>query len=457
MPNYDFTFKILLLGDASVGKTSFTKRYCYNIFNPSERLTIGVDFHVKTIELNGKKIKLQIWDVGGEERFRFLLPTYCLGANAAFILYDLTRTATLDNIPEWASIVKQKGGSIPIMLVGAKLDLQETQREIQRELGIQIAEKNNMDSFVEISSKENVNVDKAFHYLLINKKIENLKEVSEEYGLTLKRGYKICAVLNDLGLVQIFDRPMKIHISSDLIAIWQVLIHKRIEELQSQFQAKKTKCETDLDEFIKNYSLEEMGTQEPVEFINFDAKQIEELYYPLLTKTSCKIAIGIKYENPIMFLLNDLVKNELDKDLRKLMSSDMRKVMENLTKITVQVIFNNEIVKELLNSNEYDLMNNHLKAMNISLNFKNLEIHVTEEPFSNFSLTNSELIQPSFDHSNQLIGLYISRNKNISDIFNKKFDELFKKGIPINEYIQQDKELAIPPLTDLQRFTLCTL
>lgn len=165
MPNYDFTFKILLLGDASVGKTSFTKRYCYNIFNPSERLTIGVDFHVKTIELNGKKIKLQIWDVGGEERFRFLLPTYCLGANAAFILYDLTRTSTLDNIPEWASIVSHKGGEIPIMLVGAKLDLQETQREIQRELGIQLAEKNNMDSFVEISSRDNINVDKAFDVL----------------------------------------------------------------------------------------------------------------------------------------------------------------------------------------------------------------------------------------------------------------------------------------------------
>ena len=112
MPNYDYTFKILLLGDASVGKTSFTKRYCYNIFNPSERLTIGVDFHVKTIELNNKTIKLQIWDVGGEERFRFLLPTYCLGANAAFLLYDTTRPATLDNIPEWTSIVRQKGGKI---------------------------------------------------------------------------------------------------------------------------------------------------------------------------------------------------------------------------------------------------------------------------------------------------------------------------------------------------------
>jgi small GTP-binding protein len=165
MANYDYTFKILLLGDASVGKTSFTKRYCYNIFNPSERLTIGVDFHVKTIELNNKRIKLQLWDIGGEQRFRFLLPTYCLGANAAFLLYDITRPNTLDNISEWMTIVRLKGGPIPIMLVGSKLDLAQSQREVQRDYGIQIAEKNEMASFVEISAKDNLNVDDAFKVL----------------------------------------------------------------------------------------------------------------------------------------------------------------------------------------------------------------------------------------------------------------------------------------------------
>ena len=165
MSQYDYTFKILLLGDASVGKTSFTKRYCYNIFNPSERLTIGVDFHVKTIELNNTRTKLQIWDVGGEERFRFLLPTYCLGSNAAFLLYDITRPSTLDNISEWMTIVRQKGGPIPIMLVGSKIDLSESAREVPREYGIQIAEKNKMASFVEISAKENINVDEAFKVL----------------------------------------------------------------------------------------------------------------------------------------------------------------------------------------------------------------------------------------------------------------------------------------------------
>jgi small GTP-binding protein len=165
MSHYDYTFKILLVGDAAVGKTSFTKRYCYNIFNPSERLTIGVDFHIKTVELNDINIKLQIWDVGGEERFRFLLPTYCLGATAAFLLYDITRPSTLDNISEWMTIVRQKGGPIPIMLVGSKLDLSTSRRQVPRDYGIQIAEKNNMASFVEISAKENVNVDEAFKVL----------------------------------------------------------------------------------------------------------------------------------------------------------------------------------------------------------------------------------------------------------------------------------------------------
>jgi len=156
---------VLLLGDESAEKTAFTKRYCYNLFNPSERLTIGVDFHVKTIRIKDKLVKLQLWDVGGEERFRFLLPTYCLGANAAFLLYDVTRSQTLDNIEEWTNIVRQKGGDIPIMLVGSKIDIEDEQREVPREHGIEVAKKNKMASFGEISSKTGQNVDKTFEVL----------------------------------------------------------------------------------------------------------------------------------------------------------------------------------------------------------------------------------------------------------------------------------------------------
>lgn len=173
--NYDYTYKILLIGDASVGKTCFTKRYCYNVFNPSERLTIGVDFHVKTIELNNLKIKLQLWDIGGEERFRFLLPTYCLGANAAFLLYDTTRSQTLNNIPEWTKIVRQKSGPIPIMLVGSKIDLSSSERQVPREHGINVANVNKFSAFGEISSKTGANVEKTFKVL-----VEQTLEIMEK-------------------------------------------------------------------------------------------------------------------------------------------------------------------------------------------------------------------------------------------------------------------------------------
>ncbi len=165
MPTYDFTFKILLLGDNSVGKQSLTRRYCYNIFNPSERLTIGVDFHVKTIELYGRTIKMQIWHFGNEERFRFLFPSYCVGANGAFLLYDITRPSSLDNIPEWVSILRQKAGAIPIILIGSKLDLEE-QRVISTEQGKLTAENFNLSAFAEVSAKTGQNIDRVFQNMV---------------------------------------------------------------------------------------------------------------------------------------------------------------------------------------------------------------------------------------------------------------------------------------------------
>jgi len=125
---------------------------------------MGVEFYTKEIDFQGKKVKLQIWDVGREERFRFLLPTYCLGANGAIFLYDITRPSTLDNIPEWVSILRQKAGAIPIMLIGSKLDLEE-QRVISREQGKLIAEKYNFSAFAEVSAKTGQNINLAFQTL----------------------------------------------------------------------------------------------------------------------------------------------------------------------------------------------------------------------------------------------------------------------------------------------------
>jgi len=158
---YDFTWKIVMLGDETTGKTSFTKRYMYNLFNPSERLTIGVDFHVKTIRLKDKLVKLQLWDIGSEDRFRFLLPTYCLGANAAFFLYNITNPSSLDHLPAWTHIIREKVGDIPIMLVGTKSHLEE-QRAVTREQGIQTARIHNLSGFIEVSAKTGQNIERLF-------------------------------------------------------------------------------------------------------------------------------------------------------------------------------------------------------------------------------------------------------------------------------------------------------
>ncbi|MEJ2251077.1 MAG: GTP-binding protein, partial [Candidatus Lokiarchaeota archaeon] len=102
-----------------------------------------------------------IWDFGGEERFRFLLKQYCKGANGAFFLYDITNPITLDRLPDWTQIIRQHAGDIPIVLVGAKLDL-EKYRAVPREDGILAAKKYNMAAFIEVSSKTGQNVQKVF-------------------------------------------------------------------------------------------------------------------------------------------------------------------------------------------------------------------------------------------------------------------------------------------------------
>ena len=107
MTDYDYTWKILVFGDASVGKTSLILRYISGYFLQDQKLTIGVDFYSKTTKFRNKKVKLQFWIFGGEEKFRFLLQTYLKGANAAFFLYDITNRRSLEHLPRWTSIIRE--------------------------------------------------------------------------------------------------------------------------------------------------------------------------------------------------------------------------------------------------------------------------------------------------------------------------------------------------------------
>jgi Ras-related protein Rab-8A len=158
---YDYTFKIVLLGDPEVGKANLSQKLCYNLFSPEERLTIGVEFHVKSLEVKGKKIKMQIWDIAGEERFGFLTPTYCMGANAVLIVYDITNSKTVDKMNSWIEVVRQNAGNVPILLLGNKIDL-EDDREIRKEEGLKLTQNYKLSGFSEISTKTGENIENIF-------------------------------------------------------------------------------------------------------------------------------------------------------------------------------------------------------------------------------------------------------------------------------------------------------
>lgn len=131
-------------------------------------MTIGVDFEVKSLESNGKKVKLQIWDFGGEERFRFLLPTYVRGANGALFMYDVTNYSSLAHIDDWLLVVrkevKTEHDTFPIIVVGGKADLLDD-REVTGDEGINIAKSRGVDGFIESSSKTGENVEETFSAL----------------------------------------------------------------------------------------------------------------------------------------------------------------------------------------------------------------------------------------------------------------------------------------------------
>lgn len=154
------TFKLLLLGDGGVGKTSLAERYIRGVFVDSS-ITVGVDFYTKALDVDGKRINLQIWDFAGEDRFRFLLPGYSKGASGALFLYSITSPETMAHANEWLDVVFKNAGPIPVLLVGAKSDLGPF-RKVQPGEAVQFAQVRNLAGFVEVSAKDGTNVEKTF-------------------------------------------------------------------------------------------------------------------------------------------------------------------------------------------------------------------------------------------------------------------------------------------------------
>jgi len=156
-----FLFKILIGGDASVGKTTLLRRFVDGMFDESTIMTVGVDFFIKQMNFNGVTCALQLWDLGGQEQFRHLMSSYVMGARGGLLLIDLTRMPEIKNVLEWVNIIRMHDIDLPIILVGTKLDLEEF-IAIDDETALNIKDTFHMIHYVKTSSKTGHNVEKVF-------------------------------------------------------------------------------------------------------------------------------------------------------------------------------------------------------------------------------------------------------------------------------------------------------
>lgn len=178
--SFDFLFKIILIGDSNVGKTCVVQNFKSGIFSEKQQNTIGVDFTVRTVDIEGKKVKMQVWDTAGQERFRTITQSYYRSAHGAIIAYDITRRPTFDSVTHWIKEVELYGATnVVLVLIGNKCDL-EQERQVLFEEACSLAKEKDILAALETSAKESQNVEEAF--------IMMAKELLSRNGLNVQQG-----------------------------------------------------------------------------------------------------------------------------------------------------------------------------------------------------------------------------------------------------------------------------
>jgi len=158
---YDYLIKLLLIGDSGVGKSCLLLRFSDDSFTPSFITTIGIDFKIRTIDLEGKRIKLQIWDTAGQERFRTITTAYYRGAMGILLVYDVTDEKSFNNIRNWIRNIEQHATeSVNKILIGNKCDMHE-KKVVDSARGKALADEYGI-KFLETSAKNSINVEEAF-------------------------------------------------------------------------------------------------------------------------------------------------------------------------------------------------------------------------------------------------------------------------------------------------------
>ncbi len=165
------TFKLIIFGDASVGKTMLVKRFVTGVFDETALMTLGMEVTTADLILNDTPVILQVWDLAGEQQFRLFLPSYCQGAHGGIFVYDITSPSSLAHIQDWMAVVQESAPDMPVIVTGAKKDL-ETERKVPVDEAKSRIKENGIKDLIEVSSKTGENVDslfKAITLIMMNK------------------------------------------------------------------------------------------------------------------------------------------------------------------------------------------------------------------------------------------------------------------------------------------------
>jgi len=184
-------YKIILAGAKDVGKSSLIARYCDNVFNEKMMDTIGVAFKRKRIKITDElSLDVNIWDMGGEEKYKALFPQYVKGATAALILYDTTNKETIDDVNSWVEIVNEYASEDIIkVLIGTKIDLKDKREITKMEAEKYCATQNWCAEIIETSAKTGENVEDAFLNVaneIVKKNLQKCTGCGDYFSIKLK-------------------------------------------------------------------------------------------------------------------------------------------------------------------------------------------------------------------------------------------------------------------------------
>lgn len=220
-------YKLVFLGDQSVGKTSIITRFMYDNFDRHYQATIGIDFLSKTMYLEDRTVRLQLWDTAGQERFRSLIPSYIRDSSVAVVVYDVTNRASFVNTTKWVEDVRaERGSDVVICLVGNKTDLGNDKRQVSTEEGDEKATKDGL-LFMECSAKAGYNVKSLFRKLATS--LPGGGEVRTEPertvpALSVRPMVQIWLILSFRQHRQISTRPKPVDAKAQGRQVWTNLV-----------------------------------------------------------------------------------------------------------------------------------------------------------------------------------------------------------------------------------------